>query len=357
MSYLNSFGWNSFYEKHFTEYKSKGFAPARVSSENKTNYLVITEYGEITAEISGKFLYQAETTAQYPKTGDWVVASLHNDNTLAIIHDILPRRTKISRKSSDRRTNEQIMAVNTDIVFIMQSLDNNLNINRLRRTLVAMNESGAEVVILLSKTDLNPDSEKVISDFRQNFPDNGIIAVSSVLNSGIEEIRNKFGASKTGVVIGSSGVGKSTLINKLLGQDLIKAAEVRSADSKGKHTTTRRELFMIPGGGLIIDTPGIRELALWNAEEGLSKTFSHFEDLAERCYFTDCTHIHESRCAVLDALERGELTAEEYNNYLKLRKELRYLESRQDKFLQIEEKRKWKSIHKELKHFNKRNRT
>jgi len=352
---LNKLGWNSYFEENFKSYNAVEFRPARITAENKNNYLLITEHGEVFAEVTGKLLFNSDTSADLPKTGDWVVISLHNENTSALIHDILPRISKISRKTSGKRTDEQIIAVNIDLIFVIQSLDNNLNLNRLRRYLVAMNESGAEVIILLSKTDLDPEAEIKAKEIKMNFPDNEVIPFSALLNSGIEVIKNKLSGSKTAVVLGSSGVGKSTLINKLLGQELLKASEVRLSDSKGKHTTTRRELFLLPDGGMIIDTPGMRELALWNAGEGLSKTFSAFDELAYNCYFSDCTHTHEIRCAVLEALQEGRLTNEEYESYIKLRKELKYLESKQDKFLQLEEKRKWKSIHKEMKNFNKKN--
>lgn len=355
MDILNKSGWNPFFKEHFTSFRNKGFSAARISAENKNNYLLITEFGEVTGEVTGKLLFTSDSPATLPKTGDWVVVTMHDNNSHAIIHEILPRRTKISRKSADRKTEEQVIAVNTDIVFIMQSLDENLNVNRLRRYLAAMYQTGLELVILLSKCDLDGSAEK-IENIKKAAPENIVIPISSLQNIGVDEVKQQLYNSKTAVIIGSSGVGKSTLINTLLGEELIKVQEVRNSDSKGRHTTTRRELFLLPDGGIIIDTPGMRELALWNADEGIARTFSSFEELTFQCRFSDCTHTHETNCAVREAVENGQISTEEYENYLKLRKELNYLELRQNKLLQIEEKRKWKSIHKELKHFYKKNR-
>jgi ribosome biogenesis GTPase len=288
-----------------------------------------------------------------PKVGDWVAISLFDENTKAVIHDVLPRRTKLSRKSADRKTKEQVIAANIDTVFIVQSLDENFNVNRLARYLVTVNQSGAKPVVILNKSDLcNTVTDKIyevmkLDDRVKVFP------VSATNNIGIEQLKESISKGETIAFVGSSGVGKSTLINVLLGIDKLKINPVRESDSRGKHTTTRRELIVLPNGGILIDTPGMRELGLWNADNGLSQTFSDFEEYASQCYFSDCTHTHEIKCAVLQALKDGAITQQQYDNYLKLRKELKYLERKQDKFAELEEKKKWKNIGKEIKRFYK----
>jgi ribosome biogenesis GTPase len=351
---LEKLGWNSFFENEFQIYKKQGFSAGRIAAENRNNYIIYSETGEVFGEVSGKLMFNTDSESDYPKTGDWVVISLFDNDSRAVIHEVLPRKTKFSRKSVDRKTNEQVIAANIDIVFIMQALDDNFNINRLIRYLTAVIESGARPVILLSKSDLCTDLDLKLNEVKKAAPDIATLFFSSVTQTGIKEIVDVISARLTGVIIGSSGVGKSTLINLLAGKEYLKTNSVREADSKGRHTTTRRELILLPSGGLIIDTPGMREFALWNADKGFTDMFGEFYDLAGQCRFSDCTHTHEAGCAVKTALENGAVSNERYLNYLKLRKELHYLETKQDIFAQLEEKRKWKNIHKEAKRINKR---
>lgn len=353
MTNINSLGWNEFFENHFKQYKQQGFEVGRVAIENKTNYQIITEYGEAIGEVSGKLLFVSESQSELPKVGDWVVISLFDENTKAVIHEVLPRRTKISRKGADRKTTEQVIAANIDTVFIVQALDDNFNINRLARYLVTVNQSGAKPVVILNKSDLCNDVPDKISEMKKFDTDLEIFAVSASNNSGIEKLKESINKGETIAFVGSSGVGKSTLINVLLGSDKLKTNTIRENDSRGKHTTTRRELIVLQDGGILIDTPGMRELGLWNAENGLSQTFSEFEEYAAQCRFADCTHTHETGCAVLQAVKDGTITQQQYNNYLKLRKELKYLERKQDKFAELEEKKKWKNIGKEIKRYFK----
>lgn len=352
---LNSFGWDNFFEKHFELYKAQEFEYGRITIENKTNYLIATGYGEIIGEISGKYLFEAEKQSDLPKVGDWVVISLFNNNTRAVIHNLLPRKTKISRKSADKKIDEQIIAANVDIVFIVQSLDNNFNINRLERYLTAIYQSGTRPVAVLNKIDLCGDVHEKIELVKTRTGLDDILNMSAKTGEGIDGMTKYISPGTTIAFVGSSGVGKSSLINFLAGYEKLKTNEVREEDSRGRHTTTRRELVLLSSGGVLIDTPGMREFGLWNTDDGISETFSEFEEFSELCKYSDCSHTHESGCAVLKALNEGTISEERYSNYLKLLKELRYLESKQNISLQLEEKRKWKTIHKEIKNFNKKN--
>lgn len=352
MENLSLYGWNDFFARPFENFKS--MAAGRVAVENKNNYILYTSYGEVEAECAGRLIYYTSTPAELPKVGDWVVITLHDGKSKAIIHDILPRRTKLSRKSAGRKEEEQVIAVNIDTVFIVQGLDDNYNVNRLERYLVSVNESGAEPVIILNKSDLCPDAKEKLCHTNENLPGIKIILTSSLSRCGIDALRNYIEPAKTYAFVGSSGVGKSTLINSLLGTQTLKTSAVRHSDSKGRHTTTRRELIILPGGGLLIDTPGMRELQLWDGSEGLQASFGEIEELAQYCRFRDCSHLHEADCAVLKALENGTLPASRYKNYLKLLKEIRYIERKQEVSLALEEKRKWKNIQKEIKRLKKR---
>lgn len=356
MTKLNSLGWNKFFEEQFKQFQEQGFHCGRVAIENKTNYLVLTEHGDVTGEVSGKYLFEAGKQSELPKVGDWVVISLFNNNADAVIHNILPRKTKISRKSIDKKIDEQIIAANVDVVFIVQSLDNNFNINRLERYLAATYQSGAKPVVVLNKMDLCNNIQEKLELVKTRTGIEDILNMSAKNGEGIDGMIKYLSPGITIAFVGSSGVGKSSLVNLLVGYEKLKTNEVREEDSRGRHTTTKRELVLLPSGGILIDTPGMREFGLWNMDEGISETFSEFEEFADACRYSDCTHTHETGCAVLSALAEGKISNKRYESYIKLRKELRYLESKQDKSAQLEEKRKWKIIHKEQKRFNKRNR-
>ncbi len=353
MEKLISLGWNTFFDEQFNKYKDRGFIPARVAVEHKQRYLLYSENGEVNGEVTGKLLYTSNSNSELPKTGDWVVGILFEDENKIIIHDVLERKTKLSRKSSDKKTDEQIIAANVDIVFIVQSLDNNFNPNRIDRYLTAVIESGAEPIIILNKSDLveNPD-EKVIQ-LKNRGIEIPILLMSAENGYGVNELMKYLSEGVTGVFTGSSGVGKSTIINQLLGKELIKTQEISESVLKGKHTTTKRELILLPEGGILIDTPGMREFQLWNVSEGLDSAFSDIEQLEAKCKFKDCSHTAETGCAVLEALNNGSLSNERYKSYKKLQKELLYLEGRQSLSAKQAKKQLSKQINRYLKEFYK----
>ncbi|MFH1197735.1 MAG: ribosome small subunit-dependent GTPase A [bacterium] len=354
MSILKAFGWSNYFEENFQSLKSKDFACGRVIIENKTNYLVVTEFGEVQAEVNGKLLFESESGLSLPKVGDWVTLMLYDENTKGIIHEVLPRQTKISRKSVDKKLAEQVIAANIDVALIVMSLDDNYNLNRLERYLVSVLESNVEPVIVLNKTDLCDNSEIKITEVQKLAGEFKVIGLSVITKTGFDDFKKIFQPGITYVFIGSSGVGKSTIINYLLGEEKFKTNEVRIFDSKGRHTTTKREMVLLSQGGVLIDTPGMKQFGLWTASSGIAKTFSSFEDFASTCKYADCTHTHENECGIKDAVAAGVISEKRYENYTKLRKELDYVERQNDLTKQIEFKKKWKSISKEQKSFSKR---
>ncbi|MBU2491904.1 MAG: ribosome small subunit-dependent GTPase A [Bacteroidetes bacterium] len=346
MNNLKTLGWNSFFENQFEEFRNSGFIPGRIAIENKNNYSVLIENGEVTAEISGKLMFSSESNSDLPKTGDWVILSVFENDNYGIIHNVLKRQSKVSRKKTGKAYDEQVLITNVDFIFIVQSLDNNYNINRLERYLTTVYQSGATPIVILSKADLCNDVELKIAEIQKSHSDVKIIAVSSFENIGIEEINNNLNSGTTYAFLGSSGVGKSTIINKLVGEEIQKTTEVRTGDNKGKHTTTKRELIILEDKGILIDTPGMRGLELWSANEGINTNFAEFEEFEGNCRFADCTHTHETGCAVIEAVKNNLIEQSRYDNYLKLRKELRYLETRVNHKVFLEEKKKWKEIQK-----------
>jgi ribosome biogenesis GTPase / thiamine phosphate phosphatase len=351
---LKTLGWNSFFEKEFEPFKNAGYGIGRVALEHKGGYRLYTESGEIPAEITGRVRFEALGRADFPAVGDWVVITLQPGEGKASIHAILPRKSKFSRKIAGSVTDEQIVASNIDTVFLIQSLDKNYNLRRLERYLVLAIESGAAPVIILSKADLSDSVEERQLEVEAIAPGIPVHSISTKMNEGLEQLNAYLGAGRTIAFLGMSGVGKSTLINRLVGRDVQKVQEVREHDDRGRHTTRHRELVILPTGGLLVDTPGMRELQLWDAGEGLSDSFTDVETLAAGCRFSNCTHKQEPDCAVRDAVESGSLDIKRFENYLKMGKELEYLESRQDTKTQLKRKERTRKIMKEYNKIKRR---
>ncbi len=325
---LAALGFDSWFRERVGAPPAQDFGFARISRVDRDRYLAMNEEREVRAEPTGRLLFAAESPAGLPCVGDWVLAQYHNDGELAIVHEILPRRTMLRRKAAGDRIEYQMIAANIDTAFIVQACDTDFNLRRMERYLVAAAEGGVEPVILLSKSDLLSREElaEMVEAIRAAHIGARAAAVSSNDEAGLDGLRSMLEKGKTYCLLGSSGVGKTTLLNRLLGVDAYATAPIREKDGRGRHTTSQRQLVLLPGGALMIDTPGMRELGMLAAGEGIEKVFSGIGGLASSCRFADCTHTSETGCAVLEALESGELDEDAYRNYLKLRRESAYHE-------------------------------
>ncbi len=325
---LKQLGFNNWFEEKAQDPAQSGYQLARVSAVDKDSCVVTGEKNEVFAEIEGKLRFQVRSSMDLPTVGDWVCVKYYNDDTLAIIHEILPRRSLLKRKAAGKKIEYQLLSANIDTAFIMQSLDTNFNLRRLERYLVAVKEGGIEPVVLLSKADLitEKEIEERIAAIHQVYSDLKIVVFSNKTGLGLEDIQRNIKPGRTYALLGSSGVGKTTLLNKLIGKDIYKTAEVRIKDSHGRHTTNRRQLTILDSGGLLIDTPGMREFGNISIAIGLTEAFSEISSLAQKCRFKDCTHSNEPGCAILAALNKGQLPADRLNSYQKLQKEAQYNE-------------------------------
>lgn len=341
---LSLFGWDDFFEKQFSEFSKDGLSAGKVARENKNNYILYTQSGELSAELSGKFHFDAGSKEDFPAVGDWVAIRIIRDENKAIIEKLLIRKSKFSRKSAGIKTEEQIIASNIDYIFIVSSLNQDVNLRRIERYLTLIRENSIEPVIILSKADLCEDIDEKISSVKSIAPETDIHVISAASNTGIDELRKYFDGNKTAAVIGSSGVGKSTLINSLFGEEVMYVSDISLYKDKGRHSTTHRELILLPDGGMIIDTPGLREIQMWEGSDGVSETFHDIERLLGQCRFSDCKHKTEPGCVIKAAIEAGTIDEDRYRNYLKLQREIHYFENRNDKKAMLVEKKKWKKL-------------
>ncbi|WP_045234934.1 ribosome small subunit-dependent GTPase A [Deinococcus pimensis] len=321
---LRALGWSELFERHFEELGRPDVVPARVAGVQRSTFRVLTEDGPRTAVPSGLLLHEDLPRSEYPAVGDFVAVRLAEDDT-AVVTDVLPRRTRFSRAvggADGRRpaaVTEQVIATNIDYVFVVTALDQDFSVPRMERYVAAVLASGAEPVLILNKTDLAENLARAEREVRAALPDLPLHTLSARADEGVEVLRPYFREGTTVALIGSSGVGKSTLTNRLLGADVAVTGDVRTEDGKGRHTTTTRELYVLPGGGVLIDNPGLREIAVWSDQ--VEDTFEDVQELASHCRYRGCTHTNEPGCAVLAAVASGGLDAGRLQTYRQLERE------------------------------------
>jgi ribosome biogenesis GTPase len=322
MTDLECLGWNPFFASHFAPYEKEGLIPARITIEQKTHFFAATGQGELRAFLAGKLRFGARGEEDVPGVGDWVALRPTPDEQTATIVHVLPRKSKFSRKTVGRASVEQTVAANIDLVFLVNAVDATFNLRRLERYLVLAAGSGAQPAVVLNKSDLCADLSPLVNDVRAVAAQVPVYVMSAARGEGLEPLRNSLRVGLTGAFLGPSGVGKSTIINRLIGLEKLRTRKVRDYDGKGRHTTSHREMVVLPSGGILIDTPGMRELQLWEGEKGIEEAFEEIESLAATCRFRDCRHDKEPDCAVRRALEEGTLDRGRYAGYLKLQREI-----------------------------------
>lgn len=342
---IELYGWSDALRQQFHDASARGYSPARVTVQQRGRYRLVAECGEVTGEIAGRFAHEAEAGG-YPVAGDWVAATLRPHEGAATIHAVLPRRTAFVRKSVALGDRPQVVAANADVALLVAALNGDFNLRRLERYLAAAWDSGAEPVVVLTKADLSIDVPAVLAMVERIAIGVPVLAVSAVTGEGIAQVSALIGKGRTAALLGSSGAGKSTLVNALAGQRLMATADIRAHDDRGRHTTTHRELVLLPDGALLLDTPGMRELGLLEADEGVGATFADVERLAASCRFSDCSHTNEPGCAIVAGLAEGSLDEGRWRSYGKLQRELAHEERKDDYRARLEHKKVWMGRHK-----------
>jgi ribosome biogenesis GTPase / thiamine phosphate phosphatase len=341
---LQDLGWTDSHTTEFEPHAAAGLVPARVAAQHRGAYVLFSELGELRAETAGRLAHEAGGAGDLPAVGDWVAVAPRPEERAATIQHVVSRRTKFSRKVALDAAQEQVLAANVDAVFLVMSLNEDFNVRRLERYITMAWESGAQPVIVLTKTDLCPEWQLRVLEVEAIAFGVPVHAISTISGEGIELLGAHLAPGRTIALLGSSGVGKSTLVNHFAGEELLATQEIREDDGEGRHTTTHRQLVLLPEGGLVLDTPGMRELQLWESSDGISETFSDIEELAGRCRFSDCAHRSEPGCAVQAAIQDGTLEFGRWSSYKKLQRELAHLERRLDKRLQSEERKRWAKV-------------
>ncbi len=327
-NYLEKIGFNAVTKGLASPEGLTQYDMARVVAVHKESYIISNGEHEISAELIGKLLFSASSPIDFPAVGDWVLVTFYDENTFAIIHEVLPRTSLLKRKTAGKKIDFQLLAANINVAFIVQSLNENFNVRRLERYLVVCHESNIQPVVLLSKSDLLYPEEISgrVNDIQKVMPSLQVIPFSNENQSGIEYVKEAMQPGLTYCLLGSSGVGKTTLLNNLIGHSTFRTGDVSKKESKGRHVTTHRQLTVLDCGAMVIDTPGMRELGIFSVDNGIEETFSEIVDLAGQCKFSDCTHSREKGCAVLGAIDNGQLSVDRYQNYMKMRKESFYYE-------------------------------
>ena len=342
---LKSYGWSDRLQAQFQAHTDRGLVPGRVTVQQRGLYRLATPDGDLSAELSGKLAHEAGEGG-YPVAGDWVACATRPQEGAATIHAVLPRASVFVRKASGPNVAPQTVAANVDIALLTASLNADLSLRRLERYLAVAWESGAQPVVVLTKADACEDVETLVAQVEAIAIGCPVHAVSAVTGQGLEALAALLGPGQTAVLLGSSGVGKSTLVNALAGQALMATQAIIEEGARGRHTTTHRELILLPSGGLVLDTPGMRELGLWDNEAGVAATFSDIEALAADCRFGDCAHRTEPGCAVRAALEDGTLDPGRWKSFGKLQRELAHLDLKDDPLARAEVRKVWIGRHK-----------
>lgn len=351
-------GWNRFHQNNLDGLQGGSPArdnllPGRISAVYPGNCRVLTEKGEVYAVLPGVLRSPDRSAGIAPAVGDWALVDAKAPTSSSIIKHVLPRKSRISRNSAGLETREQVLAANVDIAFIVGSLNSELNYNRMERFLVSVYDGDITPVLLLNKSDLCPDAGSKVAELRARMPAITVHATSAATGEGLGALDGYLDPGTTAVFLGSSGVGKSTIINRLLGSDTIRTEAISNYKDRGRHTTTAREMYLLDRGGIVIDTPGLRELQVWGGEKGVAQTFADIEELAGQCRFSDCRHQGEPGCAVRAALEEGSISPERFHSYRKILRESMFHLRSQDQRLRMEEARRWKTITKTMRHYEK----